>query len=154
MQSDREKRSNRENDETTNNAPPPGSPLLRGGETKTRGTAMVVAETSSSVSIDVDMQTAGLVVLSDRWVNGWRASLGGRELPILKTNYALRGVEVPAGKGRLEFVYEPRSFYSGLWLACGAAVVLVVLGAFAALKRRSLPVNSEMAPQELAVAHA
>lgn len=98
--------------------------------------ANVVVETSASVTIDVDMQTAGLVVLSDRWANGWRAFLDGRELPIVKANYALRGVEVPAGKGTLEFRYEPRTFYYGLWYACGAAAVLMILGTLNAMKRR------------------
>ena len=72
------------------------------------------------------METAGLVVLADRWDIGWRAYLDGRPVPILQANHALRGVVVPAGTGTLEFRYQPASFAWGLRLAGAAATVLLM----------------------------
>ena len=46
----------------------------------------------------------------------------GQFVPILRTNHAIRGVVAPAGRGRLEFRYEPASFTWGLRL-CGLGVV-------------------------------
>ena len=89
------------------------------------GTARIVAEVPSEVTIDLDMRTPGLVVLSDLWYTGWKAYLNDREVPILRTNYALRGVVVAAGKGRLVFRYWPESFERGLWWMGGSLIVLM-----------------------------
>jgi uncharacterized membrane protein YfhO len=70
------------------------------------------------------METPGLVVLADNWDKGWRAYWNGRPVPILRANYAVRGVVVPAGNGTLEFIYKPASLILGLWLAGLAVIVL------------------------------
>jgi uncharacterized membrane protein YfhO len=46
-------------------------------------------------------------------------------VPVLRANYAVRGVVLPAGNGTLEFVYRPASLILGLWLAGLAALVLI-----------------------------
>lgn len=90
------------------------------------GTAEIVEEVPRRVNVSVNMQTAGLVVLSDLWDNGWRADVNGVPVPILRTNYALRGVQVPAGSSRLVFRYEPSSFTWGLGLMVTAGVGLLL----------------------------
>jgi uncharacterized membrane protein YfhO len=70
------------------------------------------------------METPGLVVLADNWDRGWHAYWNGRPVPVLRANYAIRGVVVPAGNGTLEFIYQPASLILGLWLAGLAAIVL------------------------------
>ena len=71
------------------------------------------------------METAGLVVLADNWDKGWHAYYNGKPVPVLRANYAIRGVVVPAGTGTLEFIYRPASLMLGLWLAGFAAIVLL-----------------------------
>ena len=90
------------------------------------GTAKIVDEIPTRVKVSLNMKTRGLVVLADLWDKGWNAYLDGRQVPILRTNHALRGVVVPAGKATLEFRYEPASFAWGVRLA--AAAVLATLG--------------------------
>jgi hypothetical protein len=63
-----------------------------------------------------------LVVISDTFFPGWRAFGDGRELPILRVDYAFRAVPVEEPTRRLELVYAPASF------ATGAFVSLVALG--------------------------
>ncbi len=92
------------------------------------GTAEIVDEIPTRVTVSLDMKTPGLVVLADRWDKGWNAYLDGRPAPILRTNHALRGVVAPAGKATLEFRYEPASFAWGLRLA--AVGLLATLGWF------------------------
>jgi uncharacterized membrane protein YfhO len=70
------------------------------------------------------METPGMIVLADNWDQGWRAYWNGRPVPVLRANYAVRGVVVPAGSGTLEFVYRPASLILGLWLAGLAVIVL------------------------------
>jgi hypothetical protein len=90
-----------------------------------RGEAKIVEEIPTRIKVSLDMQTAGLVVLADRWDAGWHAYYDGKEVPILQTNHAIRGVEVPAGKATLEFRYEPAGFAWGLRL-CGAALLALI----------------------------
>jgi hypothetical protein len=90
-----------------------------------KGTAEITGEIPTRVTLSLDMKTPGLVVLADRWDVGWNAYLDGRRVPILRTNHALRGVEVPAGKATLEFRYEPASFAWGVRLAAAALLATV-----------------------------
>jgi uncharacterized membrane protein YfhO len=81
-----------------------------------RGSAEITEEIPTRIRVSLDMRTAGLLVLADLWDPGWRAYLGGRAVPILRANHALRGVAVPAGTGSLEFRYEPSGEAAGLLL--------------------------------------
>jgi hypothetical protein len=78
--------------------------------------------------VTVEMETPGMVVLADAYARGWEARYNGAPVEILKANYALRGVVVPAGKGVVEFVYKPRDLRWGLFITCGAVAVLLGLG--------------------------
>ncbi|MGA2786758.1 MAG: hypothetical protein ABSF60_04455 [Verrucomicrobiota bacterium] len=90
-----------------------------------RGTAEITNEIPTHIMVSVHMETPGLVVLADNWDKGWRAYWNGRSVPVLRANYAVRGVVVPAGSGTLEFIYKPASLILGLWLAGFAAFVLI-----------------------------
>jgi len=91
-----------------------------------RGTAEITNEIPTRIMVSVHMETPGLIVLADNWDKGWQAYWNGRSVPVLRANYAVRGVVVPAGTGTLEFVYRPASLILGLWLAGLAVIVLAV----------------------------
>jgi hypothetical protein len=90
-----------------------------------RGTVQITNEIPTRILISAQMETPGLIVLADNWDKGWRAYWNGRPVPVLRTDYAIRGVVVPAGNGTLEFIYRPASLILGLWLAGFAALVLI-----------------------------
>ncbi len=90
------------------------------------GSAQITAELPNQLTVRYEASQDGLLVLSDSWDAGWKAFLGDREVPVLRTNHALRGVKVPPGIGQVVFRYEPASFYLGLWLAAWAAGGLAV----------------------------
>ncbi len=50
-----------------------------------------------------------------------------KELPIIRTNYVLRGASVPAGKHIIRMVFYPASYYTGLKVQYVAAVIMVLL---------------------------
>jgi hypothetical protein len=56
-------------------------------------------------------------------------------VPVLRTDYTIRGVVVPAGKGTLEFIYKPESLVLGLWLAGFA--IMILAGWFVIAKLRN-----------------
>lgn len=77
----------------------------------------------------------GFLVLSEIYFRGWEAWLDGKRIPVEKANYLLRGLAVPAGDHRIEFVYRAHSFRNGAsWSALG--VVLLVIGGVISLRRQ------------------
>ncbi|MGA3283194.1 MAG: hypothetical protein ABSD57_01885 [Verrucomicrobiota bacterium] len=107
-----------------------------------RGTAQITKEIPTHITISAQMETPGLIVLADRWDKGWRALWNGRPAPILRVNYAIRGVVVPAGTGTLEFIYKPASLVLGLWLAGLAATTLLCWLAVIRMRSRSRQIKS------------
>lgn len=58
---------------------------------------------------------------------GWKAYVDGQERPIVRTNYALRGLSLEPGQHEIQFRFEPASFLTGYSITRYAQWVLVVL---------------------------
>jgi Bacterial membrane protein YfhO len=99
--------------------------------------ARILSYEPRRVVVETSARRPGLAVLSDVAYPGWKATVNGRESPIRRVDYLVRGVSVPAGRSRVVFSYEPASFTVGAWLS-GAALVLLagVTGLAAAAGRR------------------
>ena len=74
---------------------------------------------------------------------GWKAYIDSVEVPIIRVDYALRGLSVPKGKHLIRFEFRPASYYSGEKVAAISTwvMLLLLLGtllkeARAALRRR------------------
>ncbi|SDE01313.1 YfhO family protein [Niabella drilacis] len=64
---------------------------------------------------------------------GWKATIDGKDAPIVKTNYFMRGVAVPAGKHTVKLVFAPETVQKGLTISyiSSILVMILVLGGFA-----------------------
>lgn len=72
----------------------------------------------------------GLAVFSEIYYPGWEATIDGQQKEILRANYILRALEIPAGNHTIEFTFKPRPYIVGnkvtsisSWL-----VIIVLLG--------------------------
>jgi hypothetical protein len=90
-------------------------------------TAVITDYAADHVDIRTSADGRRLLVLSDVYYPGWRATIDGGAAPILVANYAFRAVSVPSGSHTVEFRYRPRSILFGGLVSLLACTTLVFL---------------------------
>jgi uncharacterized membrane protein YfhO len=68
---------------------------------------MIAHYENTIVVIDVTAPRAGFVLLNSAWHPWWRATVDAKPSDVLKANVLFRAVQVPAGKHRVRFEFEP-----------------------------------------------
>jgi hypothetical protein len=107
------------------------------------GTAAYRELRPEEVRLTVDAQGPSIVVVRNAWDRGWSATVDGRPAPVLRTDYLLQGVPVPAGRHEVRLTYREPAIGRGLalsglvWLAFG--LLLGGLAISARSGRRSRP---------------
>ncbi|PZX60377.1 membrane protein YfhO [Algoriphagus ratkowskyi] len=65
----------------------------------------------NELKYQAEITQEGLAVFSEIYYpEGWTATIDGRETDILRTNYLLRGLIIPAGTHEIVFKFEPKSY--------------------------------------------
>lgn len=87
------------------------------------------------MEVETDTRGPAFLVTSDVYYPGWQATVDGVPTRIYQTNYALRGIAVPAGRHVVRFEFRPRSLvYGG---AISALSLLLLVGSAVWYGRRS-----------------
>ena len=69
-----------------------------------------------------------LVLFSDVYYPaGWKAWIDGQPVEILRANYVLRALRVPAGAQHIRFAFEPESYSKGATYSCISSWLLLLL---------------------------
>lgn len=110
-------------------APPPALLLQPGrAAAPTRGDTAMIRRAPEHVRLRTRGPEPAVVVVTDAFFPGWEARVDGAPAKLLRANFALRGVAVPAGEHEVEMRYRPAPFRVGLALsglalaACAIAV--------------------------------
>jgi hypothetical protein len=102
--------------------------------------ARVTRYSPDALTIETNAAAPVLLVVSEVYESGWKASVDGAAVPILATDHALRGVPLPAGAHTVELRYQPLSLTIGLPLSlitAAAMLVVFVIAGWTALMGRS-----------------
>ncbi len=80
---------------------------------------------------DARLEKEAFVVFSQIWYTaGWKAYVNGQEQPLIRANYLLRGLRLPAGESTVEMRFEPKVWKIGqaISLASSGLLILLALG--------------------------
>jgi hypothetical protein len=89
------------------------------------GSARIVVYEPERVVVEAVARQPSELVLTDLHHPGWNVELDGENAALHRVNYLLRGTSLPAGRHRVEFRYEPRTWRLG-WIV--SLVALAALG--------------------------
>jgi hypothetical protein len=108
-------------------APPPS-----GATNADAGTVECVSYAPKRIKFQAQAAAPAVLLLNDKYDAGWHATVDGKPVPVLRCNFLMRGVPVPAGNHVVQFTYQPSVtglYYSlaGLGLGlllCGVLILL------------------------------
>ena len=89
-------------------------------------------------------QSEGLGVFSEIYYDrgkGWQAYIDDQPVPHMRANYILRALRIPAGKHKIEFRFEPDSYFIGNNISLFFSILLwlgIVYVVYLELKRRKV----------------
>ncbi len=91
-------------------------------------TIELTAYQPNKLNYKANMSQEGLVVFSEIWyTKGWKAFINGAEQPLIRANYVLRALKVPAGSSEIEMRFEPKVWVVGEKISFVASLLLLLL---------------------------
>jgi hypothetical protein len=84
-----------------------------------------------------------LAVFSEVWYDkGWNAYIDGVKIPYFRADYVLRAAQLPVGNHKVEFKFEPKSYYMGENISLLSSILLLLAFGFAFWKGRTAEVRT------------
>lgn len=97
--------------------------------------ARITSYQADEVRLSASSPRPGFLLLLDTYFPGWKATVNGQPIAILRADYNFRAVRLPAGRSEVRFFYAPASFRIGASLFLAALLTLVSAGLW--LRRRA-----------------
>ena len=126
------------------------SAYMQGLSLQKGGTIQLTSYQPNRLEYEANVPSEQFAVFSEVWYGpgkGWQAYLDGQPVEHIRVNYALRGMRIPAGQHKIEFVFDPKEFRVGGAIATASSYVLLLacLGVFgkAAWDKLNEPVEPE-----------
>jgi len=81
------------------------------------------------LALEVETPEPALLIISDNYYPAWRATVDGEDTPVLRADYTLRAVQVPAGRHEVLLEYHSPLLQASVWttilsVLAGAGVVV------------------------------
>ncbi|RYY43008.1 MAG: hypothetical protein EOO06_20330 [Chitinophagaceae bacterium] len=95
--------------------------------TDSTGTITLLNNDNDIVTYQSNSAAEGFAVFSEVYYDkGWKAYIDNKETPIIRTNYVLRGLVIPAGQHQIRFEFKPASFYTGQTITQIANIIILL----------------------------
>jgi hypothetical protein len=92
------------------------------------GSIKLTSSVPNKLTYEADVKGNQLAVFSEIYYPlGWKAIVNGKEVPILKVNYLLRGLELKAGHNKIEFVYDLQKYHTVNMISRIGSILLLLL---------------------------
>ena len=92
------------------------------------GTVKLDSYTPNKLDYTVDSPDGGVVVFSEVYFPwGWKTTVDDTPATLGRVNYILRALRVPAGKHKVELVFDPDSLHTTAAVAYGAVTLMYLL---------------------------
>jgi hypothetical protein len=104
---------------------------LAGLQVDSNATIQLIENQNDIINYTAKTNAKQLAVFSEIYYrDGWKAYIDEQETPIVKVNYVLRGLVIPAGVHKIKFEFKPASVTRAKQIA-GVASILLWLALFA-----------------------
>jgi hypothetical protein len=120
------------------------APFLPGRPPGLTEAVTVTYPSPQRAEIEAKLESAGLVILSDVYYPGWELTIDGKPAPIYRVNRLMRGAAVAAGKHRLVYTYQPRSFTVGRIISSLGVVALAAFSVVCCARPVGRIINSSV----------
>lgn len=90
------------------------------------GRVEILSEKGNWLTLQTESPLGGYVVVMDSWYPGWKATIDGKPVDILRADGSFRAVEIPAGKHEIRFLYCPAGFYFGFLFSILVTMFLII----------------------------
>ncbi|OGS37381.1 MAG: hypothetical protein A2293_07860 [Elusimicrobia bacterium RIFOXYB2_FULL_49_7] len=80
------------------------------------GTVRIRTYSANEITLFVQAAANALLFASEVWYPAWHAEVDGKKVPILRTNYLFRGVELTKGEHQVRFYYHSDAMRKGMWV--------------------------------------
>lgn len=96
-------------------------PLIAlGGASDEVGPVQITRYEAQQLQLIAEPTVNSLLVVGEKFHQGWRATVDGQPAAIVPVNHILRGVYLPPGRHTIEFRFDPLPFKVGKWLTLGS----------------------------------
>jgi hypothetical protein len=108
---------------------PPPFPMVNPDQAQPlsqQGVAVSVYE-GERIVLTASAPVNSLLVLGEKYYKGWMASVDSKAAEIVPVDHILRGVYLPPGTHKVEFIFDPLPFKVGKWLTLASFALFVIM---------------------------
>jgi len=91
------------------------------------GTVRTDLYSNEKIALQAQVSANALLVVSEKYYQGWKAFVDGQRTMIYPVDHVLRGVYLTPGSHKVEFIFDPLPFKMGKWLTLSSMFLFALL---------------------------